>query len=155
MKSYSLLATICVIGVLSASNVAHGQPSTGYIENSRGEPCAYIQELRPDSNYFYSKVTANTWTLTFVESRCMAGSDSEISANIALINRVIGRWYSHADADFAVHESELYPGSLFQERGGCMQSRKYSNIGVALAFVIKDGTIEKVRHAGTIQGCRK
>jgi hypothetical protein len=63
--------------------------------------------------------------LTFDDPRCMSASEFGLDVNKMMINHVITRWHSHPDAAFKTRVQDLYPTSMMQKRGLCIQSSKY------------------------------
>ena len=132
------------------------QQPKGYIQNDQGEKCWYKQIKKPNNIYFYSEgVTSNTATLTFDDSKCMSDSGTGLGLDInkMVINYIITKTYSHNDADFQTRVTEMYKGSPLQVKGSCVQSKKYSAIGVTVDYLISNGSITGVVHGGTAFGC--
>lgn len=150
-----------VIAMLTAtsllwSGIAAAGPekfeSNGVINNAAGEPCGYRQKVISDALHFHGDAISTTiGEMVFADPQCMKDSGDGLNANKALISKVISTWYSHPDADFDTEH--LRKSSLYQEVGECMQSRSYAAIGVAIDFVVADGSIVKVFHGPTLEGC--
>ena len=72
-----------------------------------------------------------------------------------MIARLITRWWTRSytadDADFVIND--LKPLALFQSKGNCMQSKKYSIHAIAIDFIIESGCIAKVVYAPAIGSC--
>lgn len=152
--SFLRLSTILA---LALGSPAFAGPSLfqqkGFIQNDQGEQCWYHQEVVKDSNYFHDGITANIGVLSFDEQTCMNSSEFGQTVNIMMINNVISRWYSRSDADFQTRESELFSTSLFQKRGQCIQSKKYSATGIVVDYEESRESIVRVRHGMSAQGC--
>jgi hypothetical protein len=125
----------------------------GFIQNEQGEQCWYHQEVVEGSHYFHDGVTANIGVLSFDDQTCMKTSELGQTVNKMMINNVISRWYSHSDASFQTRESELFPTSLLQKRGQCIQSKKYPAIGIVVDYEGSRDSIVRVRHGMSAQGC--
>lgn len=153
---YLRLSTI--LALLLGSPVFAGpslfQPK-GYIQNDQGEQCWYHQEVVEGSNYFHDGVTANIGVLSFDDPTCMSASELGQTVNKMMINNVISRWYSRSDADFQTRESELFPTSLLQKRGQCIQSKKYPTTGIVVDYEESRESIVRVRHGMSAQGCTR
>ncbi|AKJ93876.1 hypothetical protein TVD_00195 [Thioalkalivibrio versutus] len=85
----------------------------------------------------------------------MSEHDVGMDTNLMMINNIISRWYSHRDADFKTRADELYPGSMMQKRGYCIQSNKYPAIGITVDYEIRDASIVRVKHGSSVQGCTR
>ncbi|WP_432210640.1 hypothetical protein [Marinobacter alkaliphilus] len=127
----------------------------GFIQNDQGEQCWYHQEVVEGSHYFHDGVTANIGVLTFDDQSCMQASEFGQTVNKMMINNVISRWYSRGDANFQTRESELFPTSLLQKRGQCIQSKKYPATGIVVDYEESQESIVRVRHGMSAQGCKK
>ena len=93
--------------------------------------------------------------ITFDGPACMSEADVGLDVNKMMINNVIARWYSHRDAAFLTRGSELFPSSMMQKRGACIQSKKYPAIGITVDYEIKDNSIIRVRHGSSVQECMR
>lgn len=145
-----------VFSILAATSIVHAQQPKGYIQNDNGEKCWYTQTTKESDTYFHSDgVTSNTSTLTFDDPNCMAdsGTGLGLDVNKMMINNIITRPYSHSDADFQTRVSEMFPSSALQIRGQCIQSKKYPIIGVTVDYIVKNGSITKVKHGPAAGGC--
>ncbi|WP_404366769.1 hypothetical protein [Marinobacter sp.] len=127
----------------------------GFIQNDQGEQCWYHQKVVEGSHYFHDGVTANIGVLTFDDQSCMQASEFGQTVNKMMINNVISRWYSRGDANFKNRESELFPTSLLQKRGQCIQSKKYPATGIVVDYEESQESIVRVRHGMSAQGCKK
>ncbi len=127
----------------------------GFIQNDRGDKCWYTQETDLESRYFHETLKGKMGTITFDDPYCMSEADVGLDINKAMINNVITRWYSHSDAAFQTTVSDLFPSSMMQKKGLCIQSAKYPIIGVTIDYEIRNNTIIRVRHGSAIQGCKK
>jgi len=126
----------------------------GYIQNDAGKKCWYTQKTDENNKYFHD-MKNTVGIITFDNPQCMAASEVGLMVNKMMINNVITIWYSHSDANFQTRENDMYPGSLFQKKGKCIQSKKYSGLGVTVAYFIKNKSITGVIHGLAIQGCTK
>lgn len=70
-----------------------------------------------------------------------------------MINNLISKWYSHSDARFKTHATDLYPTSAMQIKGYCMQSTTYPMVGVLIDYEIKNNSIVKVVHSSSVGEC--
>jgi len=126
--------------------------SRGYIENEAGMKCWYRQDIIKNATHFHGPNIASTvGEMTFDDPACMTGTGNALDANKSLVNKVLATWYSHPDADFDTEN--LRKTSLYQEVGECMQAKSYAAIGIAIDFVIENGSIVKVFHGPTLEGC--
>ena len=139
---------------LTATVHAGNYLKKGYIQNDAGEKCWYTQKTDENNKYFHD-MKNTVGIITFDNPQCMAASEIGLMGNKMMINNIITRRYSHSDANFQTRENELYPGSLFQENGKCIQSKKYSGVGVTVDYFIKNNSIIGVIHGLAIQGCTK
>jgi hypothetical protein len=155
-QHFFAIATTMLLSITSLQLHAAGnfQPN-GHIQNDRGESCTYTQATDPKSTYFHGTLTSRTGAITFDNPTCMSESDVGLDVNKMMINNVISRWYSHSDAAFQTRVSELYPGSMMQKKGSCIQSQKYPAIGIAIDYEIRNGSIVSVRHSSSVQGCTR
>jgi len=78
-----------------------------------------------------------------------------LDVNKMMINNIITRRYSRSDANFQTKANELYPTSMLQIRGKCIQSKTYPAIGVMVYYEIKNNSITQVFHSQSIQGCKE
>lgn len=140
-----------LLGFLAVGAQAASPQPRGYITSATGKKCWYAQTAERTSHFH--NIPATTWTLVFSDQRCMSavGLDGEVNAR--QINTAIARWYSHADADFAVGLDELHRTSPLQARGLCMQSRTYPGVGVVVEYFAHDGYLSGVKHAPSVGAC--
>lgn len=153
---YLRLSTI--LALLIGSPVFAGSTlfqQRGYIQNDQGEQCWYHQEIVEGSHYFHDGVTASIGVLRFDDPTCMNASEFGQTVNKMMINNVIARWYSRSDANFQTREIELFPTSLFQKRGQCIQSKKYPATGIVVDYEESRTSIVRVRHGMSAQGCTR
>jgi len=151
MKIKTLLISTLLFTSSFTTAQAAGQPK-GFISNENGDQCGYTQTV-DDLKHLHS-LPAKTTTMVFDDPNCMAETDLGYMVNIMMINNMIAKWYSHNDADFQTRENELFATSALQKQGRCMQSATYPNVGVAIDYVIEDGSITQVIHAKTVGGCK-
>ena len=85
----------------------------------------------------------------------MSDNGLSLDINKMMINNIISYWYSHSDAKFQTHVSEMFNGSLMQKKGKCIQSKTYPLIGVMVDYFIENNSITGVIHGSSIQGCKK
>lgn len=143
------------IALAQVAYAADGFQPKGYILNDRGDKCWYTQVTDQEGTYFHGKLKGRMGTITFDDPRCMSEADVGLDVNKMMINNVIARWYSHSDAAFQTRVSELFPGSMMQEKGFCIQSGKYPIIGITVDYEVQDKSIIRVRHGSSVQGCTK
>ncbi|WP_430233568.1 hypothetical protein [Nitrosomonas communis] len=144
------------LAVLSYSSFAGDSfLEKGFILNDRGTRCWYTQKIELDSKYFYTTVTGKMGTMIFDDPRCMSEADVGLDINKKMINNVITGWYSHSDAAFQTSVQDLFPSSMLQKQGLCIQSKKYPIIGVLVDYEIKNNSIIRVRHGRAGGGCIK
>lgn len=157
-RNYLGLIVISVIVVITISFPSYGDETrykaAGFIRNGRGEECWYTQIIDRNNTYFHD-ILNTIGILTFDDLTCMSDSEFDQSINILMINNIITLWYSHDDAYFKTRYDELYPGSRWQKRGYCIQSRTYSEIGITVDYEIINESIVTVRHGYSIEGCKK
>jgi hypothetical protein len=143
-------------GVASAGYTFHGFQEKGYIYSGEGKKCWFTQKEVKSSYFSDGGISGIVGVLTFDDSNCMSAHSLGLShmINKDMINMRISAWHSHSDADFKTKENELYGGSAFQEKGECMQSGTYPNIGVTIDYILnKKGAIATVNHGSTVGGC--
>lgn len=147
-----LLATL----VGATATVAQAIQPKGYITNETGQQCWYRQAVDPAPSYFHSLPGPHI-TLTFDDPKCMRDTGQGLGLDIAkmLINNNIVRNHSRPDANFATLPDQMYPSSLLQVRGQCIQSQKYPTRGVAVEYIIAGQAIKAVKHASTVAGCTR
>lgn len=126
----------------------------GYIQNDMAKKCWYTQKVDENNTYFQG-LKNTVGIITFDNSQCMSGSRAEIDVDKTMINNVITHWYSHPDANFQTRSNEMYPGSMLQKKGQCIQSRTYRIIGVTVDYFTKGDSITGVIHGLALQGCTK
>lgn len=148
------LVALAVWGQVLIAGEDRFQPK-GYIQNDRGEKCWYTQRVDGNSTYFHGNLSGTMGIMTFDDPRCMSEVDVGLDVNKRMINNIIARCYSHSDADFQTRDSELFPSSMMQKRGMCIQSRTYSTIGITVDYEIMDDSIIRVRHGMSVQGCMR
>lgn len=156
MKAFHLLfiALSAFIGATDAIASDDFQ-STGYIRNDQGEKCWYKQATTTDGKYFHGSLTARMGTITFDNPQCMKDTGIGLDTNKMMINNVVSRWYSHSDADFKTKPNEMFPSSMMQKKGFCIQSGKYPAIGITIDYEVNKSSIVRVRHGSALQGCKK
>ena len=137
----------------SANAGPTGALKKGYIQNDQGQKCWYKQTIKENNTYFYSSLKDTNCIITFDNPNCMSDSGLGQEVNIMMINNIISRWYSHRDANFQTRNSELFSGSMFQEKGKCIQSKKYPIIGITVDYLIRNNSITGVIHGSSVQGC--
>jgi len=148
------IAAIVFMAVPHPSMASGGFQPKGHIQNDQGQRCSYTQTTDNDSVYFHG-LPGRMGILTFDDPRCMSASELGLDVNKMMINNVIARWHSHPDAAFKTRVHELYPTSMLQKRGLCIQSTKYPGIGITVDYEIRGNSIVRVRHGGSIQGCQR
>lgn len=127
-----------------------GQPK-GYILNDYGVKCWYTQTATRGA-YFHT-IPGQRATLTFDDPRCMRDNGLGLDINKMMINNIVARPYSHADANFQSRPAEMFKTSLLQVRGGCIQSGRYPAIAVVIEYLVSGSSIYEVRHAAGIGPC--
>jgi hypothetical protein len=153
MTKALILASIILGGLLIQQADAYSPiQRKGFITNADGDKCWFKQNIREET-YLHS-IPADTRTLIFDDHKCMSAEGIEYSVNIMMINNFIAYPYSHDDAAFESRVEDLKEGSLFQQRGKCIQSATYPIIGVAVEYIIEGGFITSVKHAMTASGCK-
>jgi hypothetical protein len=145
------IAAIAFMIAMPHAALANNFQPRGHIQNDQGQRCTYTQTTDNDSVHFHGTLPGRMGILTFDDPRCMSVSD----VNKMRINHVITRWYSHPDAAFKTRVQDLYPTSMMQKRGVCIQSGKYPIIGVTIDYEIQGNSIVRVRHGNSIQGCQR
>lgn len=153
--SRAAVALAAAIVVSHASLAGDQFQPKGYIQNDRGDKCWYTQATDLESTYFHGTLKGQMGTITFDDSRCMSEADVGLDVNKMMINNVIARWYSHSDAAFRTRVSELFPSSMMQKKGLCIQSSKYPAIGITVDYEVRGNSIVRVRHGSSVQGCKK
>ena len=126
----------------------------GYIANDEGKKCWYKQEIKKDVVFFTKKLPEDIRILTFDDPNCMSDRGIGLDVNKRQINFIITKPYSHDDANFQVNVSQLGSHSLFQIRGKCIQSKKYSNVIVSVEYTVINNSITKVVHGSGIAPCK-
>lgn len=156
-----LLRILVLMGLFAYSSTVTSEVwppdalAKGYIQNDQGQKCWYKQKAKMNNTYFHKGMTGNNGVLTFDNPTCMSDSGAGLEVNMMLINNVITRGYSHADADFQTKVSQLYPSSMSQIKGKCIQSKKYPIIGVVVDYFIKGDSITGVIHGSSLMGCKE
>lgn len=153
--AYKVIIIMLLAIVLLPAYTSDNFLKKGYINNDRGDKCWYTQETDFNSQYFHGTHKGRIGIITFVDPRCMSELDFGLDINKMMINNVISRWYSYSDAAFMTSIADLYPSSMLQKKGQCIQSAKYPIIGITIDYEIKDNSIIKVRHGTAIHGCKK
>jgi len=150
----SAIVTLLVITSSLTAHAGSGQfQPKGYIQNDEGQKCSYTQTSTDQSTYFHGSLTNISGTITFDDPTCMKDNGIGLETDMMMINNVISGWYGQSDARFKTRASELYPSSLLQTRGKCIQSSNYKALGVAVDYVVKNNAIVQVVHGGIVQGC--
>jgi len=130
-------------------------PSKGYVQNQTEEKCWYKQKTDETNKYFFG-IDNIVGIMTFNDPQCMSDTlGVGLDINKMMINNVISKWYSHDDTEFQTHTDEMYFRSPMQKEGKCIQSKKYKGIGIAIDYLTTNGSITKVIHGQTIDGCFK
>ncbi|WP_376695511.1 hypothetical protein [Wenzhouxiangella sp. EGI_FJ10305] len=159
MKLSSYFGASSVVGaaivLAQAAFAGDGFQPKGYIQNDRGDQCWYTQITDPESTYFHGTLKGKMGVITFDDPGCMSAADVGLDVNKMMINNIIARWYSHSDAAFQTRVSELFPGSMMQKKGLCIQSSTYPLIGITVDYEIRNKSIIRVRHGSSVQGCTK
>lgn len=144
--------------ILSMLSQAMAFQPRGQIQNNEGDQCWYTQ-IEKESDFFIDQLDeTKIRVLTFDDPGCMHKGDlgqPGLDINKTMINNIITRRYSHSDANFQTRVRELYPTSMMQRQGLCIQSETYSSIGVMVYYVIKNNSINRVFHSYSLQGCEK
>ena len=153
-RAIVVLATILLLASLDVEASPFSQRK-GYFQNDKGQQCWYVQRVEAESKYFHGSIKGQRGIITFDNPRCMRDSGLGLAINKMLINNVVTRWHSHADAAFQTRVEDLYPSSMMQKRGYCIQSKKYPQIGVTIDYVVQGDSITQVFHGGSFQGCTK
>ena len=146
---------ICLVACFASTSALASeafQPK-GFIQNDRGEKCLYTQTTQSNSTYFHGSLKGRIGTITFEVPGCMSGKELGLDVNKMMINNVLSRWYSHADAAFKTRTDDLQPSSLMQMKGQCIQSAKYPVIGITVDYEVTNSSIVRVRHGSAVQGC--
>jgi hypothetical protein len=150
------LILICTFSLILASEALSAEPlTTGFISNDAGEKCWYTQTKKEQNAHFHGQFKGTNWIIVFDEKTCMGDSGLGLDVNKMMINNIVSKWYSHSDAKFATRASEMYSGSLMQEKGECIQSKTYPMIGITVDYLIDNESITGVVHGASIQGCTK
>ena len=148
-----LLVAFCFSMPWAALGGEESYLKRGYIQNDRGDKCWYEQRTDTESKYFYAELIGTVGRITFTDPQCMSDRGLGLDTNIMMINNIISRWYSHADAKFATRVSEMYKSSMLQRKGRCIQSRTYPAIGITVDYIIGKKSITGVVHGSALQGC--
>jgi hypothetical protein len=152
-KVIAALILISIFGISGASAGPTGALKKGYIQNHKGDKCWYTQVVREDNAYFHGSLKGTNGIITFDDPTCMSDGGIGLDVNKMIINNIISRWYSHSDADFQTHVSEMFNSSALQKKGKCIQSKKYPIIGITVDYFIRGNSITGVIHGSSIQGC--
>lgn len=158
LQNFKIITGLMFIAIFRSSLALAGPAEglkRGYIQNDEGDKCWYTQVVKKNNTYFHGSLKGANGILTFDSPTCMSDSGTGLGLNLnaMMINNIISRWYSHSDADFQTHASEMFNGSLLQKKGRCIQSRKYPIIGITVDYFITDKNITGVIHGHSIQGC--
>lgn len=147
------------MGLLFSTQTTWAGPETaqpkGYIQNDTGKKCWYKQSFKKDGSYFFNSLKGGLAIMIFDDPSCMGDSGLGQDVNKMMVNNVISRWYSHKDANFGTRAGELYPGSMLQTKGKCIQSKKYPNVGITIDYKVENGSIIRVYHGSAVRGCTK
>ena len=155
MNTTRICTLLCLSLVLTAFAGSERFQKKGHIQNDAGGKCTYSQTVNEQSKYFHGTLAGVTGTITFDDTACMSDSGVGLDTNKMMINNVIARWYSHSDAAFKTKASQLYPTSLLQKKGKCMQSGKYPAVGITVDYQVKNDSITGVIHGASVQGCKR
>jgi hypothetical protein len=152
------LITLTGIIFLSFVNIANAGPqkalSRGYVLNDSGEKCWFDQQFEDQVLYFFERHAQDLGVMVFDTPGCMADSGLGLDANKLAVNNLISKWYSHDDAQFKTHPSDIYPSSQLQIKGQCMQSETYPSQGILVDYKIHEGSIVRVTHGGSMGQCK-
>jgi len=142
--------------ILSMFSQAIAFQPRGQIQKNEGDQCWYTQ-IEKESDFFIDQLDeTKIRVLTFDDPQCMHKGNlgqSGLNINKRMINNIITKRYSHADANFKTHVNDLYPTSMMQRQGLCIQSEKYPSIGVMVYYKVENNSITHVFHSHSIQGC--
>ena len=134
---------------------AQGVQRAGYVISASGAKCAFNQRFENESGYFHGSLKGKRGVISFNDPGCMKADSASLDINKMMINNTVGRWYSHADANFLTRAEELFRTSELQSRGQCIQSQRYPTIGITVDYVIQGGAIVEVSHGPAVMGCKR
>lgn len=122
-------------------------PEFGVIRSPwTGRPCAFSQlPTHEDSLSYFTGRRGSDTVLVFADETCMLGpgGDSvQLPAAARAINRQVVRWYVE-QGDYAL---DPRPGGGYQQRGWCLQSRRYSIQAVAIDYFAGEKGLRAVIH---------
>lgn len=117
----------------------------------------YANNQKNDTYFHSDGITGNSATLIFDDRMCMSDGRTGLGLDVnkMMINNIITRSYSHSDAKFQTRVQEMYPTSLLQVKGSCIQSKTYPLIGVTVDYIIQEGSITQVVHGASAGGCKQ
>ena len=151
-----LASTILLMSSANAGVTASGFQTIGFIWSGEGNKCWYKQH-EEESSYFGGEFSGEIGVLTFDDSNCMSEHSTGLGHmfNIRMINQLVSKWYSR-DGEFKIKENELYGSSLFQEKGKCIQSMTYEQMGITVDYILDENkAISTVYHALSVGPCIK
>ena len=153
MRSTSItIIGIFLVFAIGVSNADTGKfQKAGFISNGDGEKCWYQQRVIDESTHFHGTMTSTIGEIVFDDAKCMSDTGMGMDLNQMMINNIISRWYSHSDANFDTRN--LYKSSMAQKKGQCIQSKTYPIIGITVEYIVTNGSIVKVLHGPSLQGC--
>ena len=149
-------AMLLLMSIFTSGVVLAGPTSAlkkGYTQHDQGKKCWYTQVAK-ENTYFHGSLKGTNGIITFDNPTCMSDSGLGLDINKMMINNIISRWYSHSDANFQTRASEMFNGSAMQEKGKCIQSKKYPIIGITVDYFVENNSITGVIHGSSIQGCK-
>lgn len=126
----------------------------GYVQNDQGQKCTFTQTFENNVIHFTEKHIQDIGTIIFDDAGCMSDSELGSDTNKMMVNNLISKWYSQSDANFKTHPSEMFPTSMLQIKGECIQSSTYHNSGIAVEYSIANDSIAKVIHGSAIGRCQ-
>ena len=152
-----LASTLLLMSSANAGVTASGFQTIGFIWSGEGKKCWYKQHEEESSYFSGGEISGNIGVLTFDDSNCMSEDSMGLGhmLNINMINQLVSKWYSR-DAKFKTKENELYGSSLFQEKGKCMQSMTYEQMGITVDYILSENNaISTVYHEASVGACIK
>ena len=156
IKEILIASTVLMSAQVFSGSTNSGFQTKGFIWSGEGKKCWYKQHEEKSGYFSNGGISGNIGILTFDKSNCMSEDSMGLGhmLNKKMINNIISKWYSHSDAKFKTKERELYDSSVFQEKGKCMQSRTYEQIGITIDYLLGgDGGISTVYHGASVGGC--
>ena len=158
-KLLSLLfaSTLLLMSSANAGVTASGFQTIGFIWSGEGNKCWYKQHEEESSYFSNGEISGNIGVLIFDDSNCMSEDSMGLGhmLNIKMINQLVSKWYSR-DGEFKTKENELYGSSLFQEKGKCMQSMTYEQMGITVDYILSENNaISTVYHEASVGACIK